>query len=54
MGNQLRMNHAGALAEGGDADFPSVDFQAREGSLLNSVGGKDGLSRLLKIVELRA
>ena len=39
VGNQLRVNHAGALAEGGDADFFSVNVEACEGGLLNRVSG---------------
>jgi hypothetical protein len=42
------VNHAGAFAEGGDADLTTCairagDFQAREGGLLDRVGGQDGL-----------
>ena len=51
MGHQLGVNHAGALAEGGDADLCGVavgtcDFEAREGGLLHRVGGEDGLRGL--------
>ena len=53
MGHELRVNHAGAFADGGDADLlrraiGASDFDAGEGGLLHRVGGQDGLGDLRK------
>ena len=62
--HELRMNHAGTLADSGDADFlanfsgavdlGSQNFNARKGGLLYGVGGDDGFCNLLEVVGLRA
>ena len=51
--HKLRMNHAGAFAEGGNADLARcaiapAPIQPREGDLLHGIGGEDGLCGLLR------
>ena len=62
--HKLGMNHAGAFADRGDADFlfelartSDLGFshiEAREGGLLDRVGGEDSLCELLEVVGLRS
>ena len=53
------MNHARALAEGGDANLLAFsvrggDLQPREGGLLDGIGSHDRLSGLLEVAEICA
>jgi len=54
VGNELRVNHAGAFAKGGDADFHSANFQVREGGFFDGVGSEDSLGCQLEVLEIRA
>ena len=53
------MNHAGTFARGGDSNFAlcavrAGDVEMREGCLLNSVGGENGLGKILEVIEFGA
>ena len=56
--HELGMDHAGALAEGGDTDFMlavgTVDFEASEGGLFNGVGGEDGGGDIEEVIDAGA
>jgi hypothetical protein len=52
--NQLRVNHASPLAEGGDANFFPIYLQPCEGGLLYGIGSHDRLGGLLEVVEVSA
>jgi len=58
MGHELRMDHARALAERGDADFLRAagagNFDVGEGGLLNGVGGENGFGYIEEVIDLCA
>jgi len=59
MRDELRMNHAGAFAEGGDADFlwrawGVFDKKVKERGFFDCVGGENGLGHGLKVVVVTA
>ena len=59
VGHQLRVNHARALAQGGNANFAWLavrtgNLNPGEGGLFHRVGGQDGLRNPLKMVGLGA
>jgi len=59
MRHQLRVNHARAFAESGDANLlrravGAGDFDAGEGGLLHGVGGEDGVGDLKEAIGLSA
>jgi len=53
VGNELRVNHAGAFAKAGDADFIAIDVEAGEGGLLDGIGGENGLCDFKEAIEFR-